>query len=56
MASFFVIKVSEADRDRVNALAAHLTTIGYGKVGQADAVKFLLDWRERTLAEMDEES
>ena len=50
------VEAYPADRDRLNTLAAHLTSINYGRFGQAEAIKFLLDWREQAIAEMDEES
>ena len=40
---FYVIKVSEADRDRVNDLAARLTAEGPGRFGQAEVIRHLLD-------------
>ena len=46
-----VIEAYPADRDRLKALAADLTAEGNGRYYQADALRWLLNFREQA-AEM----
>ena len=38
------------DRLRLNGLATALTAEGPGRFGQAEALRWLLDWREQVIA------
>lgn len=44
------VEAYPADRDRLNALAASLTEDGPGRFGQAETLRWLLDWRENAVA------
>lgn len=47
------VEAYKDDARRLRDLAAWLTEISIGRVGQADALKWVLDWRERAIAELD---
>jgi hypothetical protein len=38
-------EVFAEDRERINALARELTEDGPGRFGQAETVRYLIDWR-----------
>lgn len=46
MAGTTKVEAYPADRDRLNQLAAQLTSDGPGRFGQAETLKWLLDTRE----------
>ena len=51
------VEAYPADRDRLNALAAQLTSDGPGRFGQAETIRWLLDTREdqsSTIADLSE--